>query len=184
MSLKAFLSYPFAKLIVYQNSKWKNNAVNYQKKTMLKIVDKAKNTLFGVDHSFSQIKNYSDFKKNIPVRDYEDLKQYVTKIIDGDNDVLWPGRPIYFCKTSGTTSGEKYIPISKESMPYHIKSAKDAILSYISETKNTNIINGKMIFLQGSPVLSKTGTILTGRLSGIVAHHIPSYLKKNRLPSF
>ena len=184
MSLKAFLSYPFAKLIVYQNSKWKNNAVSYQKKTMLKIVDKAKNTLFGVDHSFSQIKNYSDFKKNIPVRDYEDLKQYVTKIIDGDNDVLWPGKPIYFCKTSGTTSGEKYIPISKESMPYHIKSAKDAILSYISETRNTSIINGKMIFLQGSPVLSKTGTILTGRLSGIVAHHIPSYLKKNRLPSF
>ena len=98
--------------------------------------------------------------------------------------MLWPGRPLYFCKTSGTTSGTKYIPISKESMPHHITAARDAILSYIAETKNTSIVNGKMIFLQGSPELSKTGDILTGRLSGIVAHHTPSYLAKNRLPSY
>jgi len=98
--------------------------------------------------------------------------------------VLWPGKPIYFCKTSGTTSGTKYIPISTESMPHHITAARDAILSYIAETKNTSIVNGKMIFLQGSPELSKTGDILTGRLSGIVAHHTPSYLKKNQLPSY
>ena len=184
MGLKSLLSLPFARQIVKKNSKWKKNAVKVQNRLLLSLINQAKNTKFGKDHNFSEISNYSDWKKNIPVRDYEELKIYVQQIIEGEKDVLWPGKPLYFCKTSGTTSGTKYIPISKESMPHHITAARDAILSYIAETKNTSIVNGKMIFLQGSPELSKTGDILTGRLSGIVAHHTPSYLKKNQLPSY
>ena len=184
MGLKSLLSLPFARQIVKKNSKWKKNAVKVQNRLLLSLINQAKNTKFGKDHNFSEISNYSDWKKNIPVRDYEELKIYVQEIIEGKKDVLWPGRPLYFCKTSGTTSGIKYIPISTESMPHHITAARDAILSYIAETKNTSIVNGKMIFLQGSPELSKTGDILTGRLSGIVAHHTPSYLKKNQLPSY
>ena len=184
MGIKASLSLPFAKFIVSKNKKWKNNAVKVQENLMLELVRQAENTVFGKDHDFQEIKNYSDFKKQIPIRDYEGLKDYIQQIIDGKEDVLWPGKPLYFCKTSGTTSGAKYIPISKESMPNHIAAARDSILSYIAETKNTSIVNGKMIFLQGSPELTKTGDILTGRLSGIVAHHIPRYLTKNRLPSF
>lgn len=184
MGLKSLLSLPFARQIVKKNSKWKKNAVKVQNRLLLSLINQAKNTKFGKDHNFSEISNYSDWKKNIPVRDYEELKIYVQEIIEGKKDVLWPGRPLYFCKTSGTTSGTKYIPISKESMPHHITAARDAILNYIAETKNTSIVNGKMIFLQGSPELSKTGDILTGRLSGIVAHHTPSYLKKNQLPSY
>ena len=184
MGLKSLLSLPFARQIVKKNSKWKKNAVKVQNRLLLSLINQAKNTKFGKDHNFSEISNYSDWKKNIPVRDYEELKIYVQEIIEGKKDVLWPGRPLYFCKTSGTTSGIKYIPISKESMPHHITAARDAILNYIAETKNTSIVNGKMIFLQGSPELSKTGDLLTGRLSGIVAHHTPSYLKKNQLPSY
>ena len=184
MGLKSLLSLPFARQIVKKNSKWKKNAVKVQNRLLLSLISQAKNTKFGKDHNFSEISNYSDWKKNIPVRDYEELKIYVQQIIEGEKDVLWPGKPLYFCKTSGTTSGTKYIPISKESMPHHITAARDAILNYIAETKNTSIVNGKMIFLQGSPELSKTGDILTGRLSGIVAHHTPSYLKKNQLPSY
>ena len=184
MGIKASLSLPLAKFIVSKNKRWKNNAVKVQQKTLLKLLNQAQNTVFGKDHSFSIIQNYADFKNHIPVRDYEGLKSYIEQIIDGKENILWPGKPLYFSKTSGTTSGTKYIPISKESMPNHITAARDAILSYIAETKNTSIVDGKMIFLQGSPELSKTGDILTGRLSGIVAHHIPSYLIKNRLPSF
>ena len=184
MGIKASLSLPFAKFIVSKNKKWNKNAVKVQQKTMLKLLNQAQNTIFGKDHSFSAIQNYADFKTHIPVRDYEGIKPYIDQIIDGKENILWPGKPLYFSKTSGTTSGTKYIPISKESMPNHITAARDAILSYIAETKNTAIVDGKMIFLQGSPELSKTGDILTGRLSGIVAHHIPSYLTKNRLPSF
>ena len=184
MSIKASLSLPFAKFIVTKNSKWKENAVKVQQKLMFELIERAKKTKFGREHNFSEIRNYSNFKMQIPIRDYEGLKGYVNLIIDGEKDILWPGKPLYFCKTSGTTSGEKYIPISKESMPNHITAARDAILSYVAETKNTSIVNGKMIFLQGSPELTKTGDILTGRLSGIVAHHVPAYLTKNRLPSF
>ncbi len=184
MSIKSFFSFLFAKYIVSKNNNWKNNAVKIQQKIMLTLINQGQHTVFGKDHKFSEIKKYSDFKRQIPVRDYEGLKNYVRQIIKGEKSVLWPGKPLYFCKTSGTTSGAKYIPISKESMPNHITAARDAILSYIAETKNISIVKGKMIFLQGSPKLSRTGNILTGRLSGIVAHHIPRYLTKNRLPSF
>ena len=184
MSIKSIISLPFAKYVVSKNNKWKNNAVKIQHTLMLKLLNQAQQTVFGKDHKFLAINSYSDFKKQVPIRDYEELKPYVQEIIDGGENILWPGQPTYFCKTSGTTSGTKYIPITEESMPNHITAARDAILSYIAETKNTSIVNGKMIFLQGSPELSKTGNILTGRLSGIVAHHIPAYLTKNRLPSF
>ncbi len=184
MGIKSFFSLLFAKYIVCQNKSWKKNAIKFQNKIMSSLIDEGKKTLFGKEHNFSQIKNYSDFKKQIPIRDYEEIKGYIEKVITGEESVLWPGKPIYFCKTSGTTSGIKYIPISKESMPHHTTAARDAIFSYIYKSKNSSIVNGKMIFLQGSPTLTKTGNILTGRLSGIVAHHIPFYLQKNRLPSF
>jgi len=184
MALKSLLSLPFAKHIVQKNKRWKNNAVKVQNELLLSLVKQAQNTQFGKDHNFAEITNYTQWKENIPIRGYEELKNYIQQIIEGKENVLWPGVPLYFCKTSGTTSGTKYIPISKESMPSHITGGRDAMLSYIAETKNTSIVNGKMIFLQGSPELSKTGNILTGRLSGIVAHHTPSYLIKNRLPSY
>ncbi|MGY8988623.1 MAG: GH3 family domain-containing protein, partial [Flavobacteriales bacterium] len=184
MGVKSFLSLPFANYVVLKNKKWKYNAINSQKKVFEKLIKSAKTTQFGKDHGFSKITSYSDFIKNVPVRNYEDLSEYIEKIKGGEKDILWPNTPIYFCKTSGTTSGIKYIPISKESLSNHITGARDSILNYISKTKNTSIVKGKMIFLQGSPELSKTGDILTGRLSGIVAHHVPNYLTKNRLPTF
>jgi hypothetical protein len=116
--------------------------------------------------------------------EYEALRPYVERVITGENDVLWKGRPLYFAKTSGTTSGAKYIPITKESMPTHIKSARNAMLLYIAETGDTSFVDGKMIFLQGSPVLEDQKGIKLGRLSGIVAHYVPKYLLKNRLPSW
>ena len=183
-SLKSILSLYYAKYSVKKNSKWKNNALVYQNKIMLDLIKKAGETDFGNDHFFKKITNYSEFKKRIPIREYEEFRKYIDDIIIGKKDVLWPGRPIYFCKTSGTTSGVKYIPISKESIGCHLKPARDAILSYINETKHAKITDGKMIFLQGSPELSKTGSVLTGRLSGIVAHHTPFYLKTNTLPSY
>src|SRR5690606_17617866 len=161
----------------------KKDAVNRQNQTILKITGQAKNTLFGKDHDFSNIKSYDDFKKRVPIRDYEGLKPYFDKLVAGEADIFWPGLPKYFSKTSGTTSGTKYIPISKESMNHHIVAARDALLLYIHQTGNADFVEGKMIFLQGSPVMTKKNGIATGRLSGIVAHHIPAYLQKNRLPS-
>nr|WP_199156946.1 GH3 auxin-responsive promoter family protein [Pedobacter sp. ASV2] len=184
MGLKAALSKPFAAFAVRQINKWKFNAVEAQNKILQKLVQSAANTAFGKDHCFASIKTYADFKKYVPIRDYEDLKPYVDRVVAGEENVLWKGKPLYFAKTSGTTSGVKYIPLSKESMPEHIKAARNAILTYINETGKTDFVNGKMIFLQGSPVLTEKYGINIGRLSGIVAHHVPAYLQKNRLPSY
>lgn len=184
MGLKAALSKPFAAFIVAGINKWKRNAVKAQQDTMLQLVDQAKHTSFGKDHQFSSIKTYEDFKKQVPVRDYEGLKTYIDRVVAGEKDVLWKGKPAYFAKTSGTTSGAKYIPISKESMPEHLKAARNALLTYIHETGNADFVNGKMIFLQGSPVMAEKNGIKIGRLSGIVANLVPAYLQRNRLPSY
>ncbi len=184
MGLKAVLSKLFAAWVNRDINKLRTNAVSLQQKTFLQLIELAKNTSFGVDHHFEQIKTYEDFKSLVPVRDYEELSHYIKRVIDGEENVLWPGKPAYLTKTSGTTSGVKYIPISKESMPEHIKAARNALLCYIHETGKSDFVDGKMIFLQGSPELAEKAGIPTGRLSGIVAHHVPGYLQKNRLPSY
>lgn len=184
MGLKSALSKPFAAWVNRQVLRWKNNPIAAQDKVFFALLNKAKLTAFGQDHGFETIQTYQDFKKSVPIRDYEQLRPYIERVADGEANVLWPGKPLYFAKTSGTTSGVKYIPISKESMPEHIKAARNALLGYIHESGDTSFVNGKMIFLQGSPVLEKKTGIDTGRLSGIVAHHVPAYLQKNRLPSY
>ena len=184
MGLKAALSKPFAAFVMRGINKWKRNAVAVQKSTLRDITHKAAHTAFGKDHNFAEIKNYEDFKQRVPIRDYEALRPYIDRVVAGEPDVMWKGKPEYFAKTSGTTSGVKYIPISKESMPQHVKAARNALLTYIHETGNADFVNGKMIFLQGSPILTEKNGIKVGRLSGIVAHLVPGYLQKNRLPSY
>jgi hypothetical protein len=184
MGLKEWLSKPLARRAAKKVARWASLAVESQEATMRKLIDSAGNTQFGKDHGFSEIKTYADFKQRVPITDYEGLRPYVERVLAGESDILWPGRPIYFSKTSGTTSGAKYIPITKESMPHHTKAAKDALLLYIAQTGRAGFVNGKMIFLQGSPVLGDKNGVPTGRLSGIVAHHVPSYLQSNRLPTF
>lgn len=184
MGLKAALSKPFAALVVRGINKWKKNALKAQEQTLQYLLKTASQTAFGKDHQFQHIQSYQDFKANVPIRDYEDLRPYIDRVVAGESDVLWKGKPAYFAKTSGTTSGVKYIPISKESMPEHIKAARNALLTYINETGKADFVNGKMIFLQGSPILTKKNGINVGRLSGIVAHLVPAYLQKNRLPSY
>jgi len=184
MGLKVLLSKVFAAWVNRDLDNIRKNAVKIQDNFFQQLIQQAKQTSFGIDHNFKDIRWYDDFKKQVPVRDYEDLRPYIDRVITGEENVLWPGKPAYLTKTSGTTSGVKYIPISTESMPTHITAARNALLSYIHETGKADFLDGKMIFLQGSPVLTDKAGIPTGRLSGIVAHHVPAYLQKNRLPSY
>jgi len=184
MSIKSILAKPFAKSIATRIYKQSKNAAKVQQNVFKNLIAQAQNTTFGKDHNFSKIKSYEDFKKQVPIRDYEALKPYIEKVVAGESDVLWKGKPLYFAKTSGTTSGVKYIPLTKESMPMHISAARNALLLYIAETKKADFVNGKMIFLQGSPEMDEKNGVKTGRLSGIAAHYIPNYLTKNRLPSW
>ncbi|MEM8894903.1 MAG: GH3 auxin-responsive promoter family protein [Bacteroidota bacterium] len=184
MGIRSVLSKPLAAVIASQQKKWASQPASYQTSVFKQLVNKARSTQFGKDHRFDQISSYSDFKNAVPIRDYEELSPYVKKILDGETDVLWPGKPAYFAKTSGTTSGTKYIPITKDSVPNHINSARNALLSYVHETGNSKFLDGKLIFLSGSPIMDKKAGIHTGRLSGIVNHHVPQYLRSNQMPSY
>ncbi|MFM2229026.1 MAG: hypothetical protein RL607_284 [Bacteroidota bacterium] len=184
MSLKSFAAKLFAQKVHNDTQKWAQNPIETQQKVFRELIRQAQSTAFGKDHHFDQIQNHSDFVQRVPIRDYEQLKTYVDRVVQGEEHVLWKGKPLYFAKTSGTTSGAKYIPLTKESMPFHIQAARNAILSYIHETGNADFVDGKMIFLQGSPELESKNGIQLGRLSGIVAHYVPKYLQRNRLPSW
>ncbi|MEQ9231873.1 MAG: GH3 auxin-responsive promoter family protein, partial [Cyclobacteriaceae bacterium] len=178
------LSKPFAKKIVADQKKWSSIPGRYQQAIFENLIKTSKSTVFGKDHGFDEIKDFEDFRKSVPIRDYEELSPYVKQILDGKNDVLWPGKPEYFAKTSGTTSGTKYIPITKDSIPNHINSARNALLTYVNESGKGRFLDGKLIFLSGSPILEQKAGINTGRLSGIVNHHVPQYLRTNQLPTY
>lgn len=184
MKIKSFLAKPFASYIYSKIRRGSTTALADQDSILKELLKVGKTTDFGKDHGLDAVSTYEEFKKAVPIRDYEGLKTYIEKIKEGKHNILWKGKPIYFAKTSGTTSGVKYIPISKESIPNHINTARNALLCYMAETGNTAFADGKLIFLSGSPELERIADIPTGRLSGIVNHHIPKYLRANQLPSY
>ena len=184
MNLKSLLAKPFAHYIANKVKKEAQQAVQDQSALFKALLKGVKNTQFGKDHGLETVQDYEGFKKAVPVRDYEQFVPYINMVKEGKHNILWKGLPIYFAKTSGTTSGVKYIPITKDSIDNHINTARNALLCYMAETGNTGFASGKLIFLSGSPVLERVGGIATGRLSGIVNHHVPAYLRSNQLPSY
>jgi hypothetical protein len=184
MKFKSILAKPFATYIYKQIKKARLTAIADQDAIFNSLIKTAAITEFGKEHLFDKIKTHDDYVKNVPIRGYEEFKPYIEKIKDGKHNVLWKGQPIYFAKTSGTTSGVKYIPITKQSIPNHINTARNALLCYMAESGHSGFASGKLIFLSGSPELERVGGIPTGRLSGIVNHHVPKYLRSNQMPSF
>ena len=184
MGIRSVLAKPFAAFIASQTRKWSLDPHRFQDQIFHQLIQTGQNTRFGKDHDFSSIRNHEDFKKNVPVRDYEDFKTYTDEVIHGMPDVLWKGKPAYLAKTSGTTSGTKYIPITADSISNHIDGARNALLSYIHETGRASFLDGGLIFLSGSPELEEKSGIKTGRLSGIVNHHVPGYLRTNQKPGY
>jgi hypothetical protein len=184
MKIRSILAKPFAARIIKNRQKWEQKPVETQLAWMQKLLKQAAKTQFGRDHHFSEISDYQSFQQAIGVKDYEALRPYVERVVAGEPDILWKGKPLYFAKTSGTTSGIKYIPISKESIPFHINGARDALLSYVHETGKAAFLDNKLIFLSGSPEMEMKHGIHVGRLSGIVNHHVPAYLRSNQMPSY
>ena len=184
MGIRSGVSKPLAKWVVERQQTWMYQPAETQQRWLRQLVAGGRNTVFGRDHHFRDVQTVEEFRQAVPVRDYEDLKPYIEQILNGGSDVLWKGKPLYFAKTSGTTSGTKYIPITEDSIPNHIDSARDALLNYINETGNSAFLDKKLIFLSGSPELTQKAGINIGRLSGIANHHVPAYLRTNQLPSY
>ncbi len=184
MGIRSFLAKPLAAWTARQTKAWSSRPAQTQQKVFSGLISKGRNTAFGQAHDFLRIRNHADFVARVPIRDYEQLKPYFDRTAAGEENVLWPGKPLYLAKTSGTTSGAKYIPITRDSIPNHINGAKNALLSYIHETGNASFVDGKLIFLSGSPELEKKNGIHVGRLSGISNHFVPGYLRTNQMPSY
>lgn len=184
MGIKAWLIGPVARVRASQIKKKAMRAVADQDKTFRQLLAKGAGTEFGKAHHLASVNTYEDFKKQVPVRDYEQLKPWFDRMAAGEENIFWPGKPVYLAKTSGTTSGVKYIPITKDSAPYHVGSARDAVFCHIARTGNTSVMDGRMIFLSGSPELDSKNGMLVGRLSGISNHMVPGWLKKSQVPSW
>ena len=184
MGIRSALAKPFAAFIASQTRQWSTEPYGFQQRIFDQLIRTGKDTRFGKDHNFSDIRNYEDFKRSVPVRDYEDFGDYIADVVKGKPDILWKGKPAYLAKTSGTTSGTKYIPITRESISNHINGARNALLSYVHESGRSQFLDGGLIFLSGSPELEEKGGIKTGRLSGIVNHHVPGYLRTNQKPRY
>jgi hypothetical protein len=184
MALKSLLTRPFANLIAKSIDRWSAAPLEAQKTVFRDLMRGVAQTRFGRDHQLTATTSYEAFREQVPLRDYEELKPYIEYIKQGEQNVLWPGKPAYFAKTSGTTSGVKYIPLTKDSLPNHFGTARNALFNYYARTGKGKWMDGKMIFLSGSPELEEVGGIKTGRLSGIVNHQVPSWLRTNQLPSY
>lgn len=184
MKVKSILLKPIARQIARQIDQWRADAVGAQRQVFRQLIHQGKGTAFGKEHGFDRIKTQEDFSAQVPIRDYEALRPWIERIKHGEKDVLWPGRPVYFAKTSGTTSGVKYIPLTRDSLPNHFGTARNALFNYYARTGKGEFFDGKLIFLSGSPELEEVGGIHTGRLSGIVNHQVPAWLRTNQLPSY
>jgi len=181
---KSSIVKPFGQLIHQAVKSMAQNAEAGQKNVFKTLIRRARFTLFGKDHQFESIRSYADYRERVPIRDYEGFKDYIQKIKEGGRDILWPGVPLYFAKTSGTTSGVKYIPLSRQSMPFHFSSARNAVMNFAAQINDFSYLDGKLIFLSGSPETSMAGNIPAGRLSGLVNRHIPALFKRSQLPSY
>jgi hypothetical protein len=184
MKIKSFLAKPYAAVVHKSIEKSMHSAVADQQNILQQLLKQGAKTIFGKDHHLEEVNDYKAFLEAVPIRDYEALSSYIALIKEGKQHVLWKGKPLYFAKTSGTTSGIKYIPITKDSISNHINTARNSLLTYMVNSGNTRFADGKMIFLSGSPTLERVAGIPTGRLSGIVNHHVPSYLRKNQMPDY
>lgn len=184
MGIKSILARPYGSWIRHKVKRDSHHALTHQNQMLLSHLKKAENTQFGKQHHFKDIKNHRDYCEAVQIRDYEGIKSYFDRIVDGEKDILWPGKPRYLAKTSGTTSGQKFIPITSDSLPNHFGTARNAVFNYASQTGNFKFMDGKMIFLSGSPELESKNGILIGRLSGISNHLIPSWVRQSQLPSY
>ena len=102
MTLRKIIAKQLARRARKRINNWAANPIETQQRVFEQLIQKAKLTAFGKDHSFDQIQDYKDFIKRVPIADYEGLRSYVDRVVTGEADVLWPGKPLYFAKTSGT----------------------------------------------------------------------------------
>ena len=157
--------------------------VTCQENLMHHFLNIAKETVFGKDHSFHKIKNYEEFKKYIPLRNYEGLLPYIERIKAGEANILWKGRPAFLGKTSGTTSKTKFIPVTGNSLHNQVGAPQYAALNYSYRYKKYSFLKGKVLIFSDGHFFENTGDIKTAPISTIANSCVPKIYHRVRLPS-
>ncbi|MDX2052441.1 MAG: GH3 auxin-responsive promoter family protein [Polyangiaceae bacterium] len=155
-----------------------------QEASLASLVRRAEMTSFGQRYGFSGISSVKSFQARVPLRRYEDLKPWFEQALAGNKNVTWPGKIRYFGMTSGTTAGNKYLPISADSVRQQQRGGFEPIASYLSWTRDSKLLDGKVLMLGGSPKLEERACgVLVGDNTGVMARHVPRALHGKYLPS-
>jgi len=157
--------------------------IDYQDQVMHGLIKTAVQTRFGRDHSFKFIKDYETFKGNISLRKYEALRPYIDRIKAGEKGVLWPGIPLYFGITAGTTSGSKYIPVTKASLENQKRGPEYFGVNYAHRYKRLSQLKGKVLLFSDGPLFEDVGVMKGAPISTIVHQSMPKLFRLRSLPS-
>jgi hypothetical protein len=158
-------------------------AADVQERTLLQMVARARETDFGRRHDFAHVRSVADYQAHVPIRTYLDFDPLLEAAAAGAENVLWPGRPRYWVKTSGTTAGDKHIPVTPEAFASHRKGGWDAFLLAAERAGGAHLLAGPMLFLGGSTALAPFGNAChLGDLSGLVVQRLPPVIRSRYSP--
>lgn len=155
-----------------------------QAETLAALVATARDTAFGREHGFNGIRTHADFARNVPVRRYVETLPWLTRQLHGEEDVTWPGRARWFAKTSGTTAGDKAIPVTDALVAQNRKAGRDVLAFHLRSVSQSRLFEGNLLFLGGSTTMEALpagGSV--GDLSGIMSAEMPFWLRRRVLPS-
>jgi len=164
---------------------WVNDPITTQHVVWQDLLAAGQYTEFGRLHNFSQIQSLADYKKNVPIQEYEDLKPYIERMMKGEENVLWNTPVQWFAKSSGTTSEKsKFIPISEESLQdNHYKASKDVLSFYYASHPESDLLTGKSLVIGGSHQINQLNEeVHYGDLSAVVMQNSPFWANWIRTP--
>jgi hypothetical protein len=171
---------------IHQIDLFRKYPIEVQREWMERLILKGRGTKFGERYNFNDIENYEEFKKNVPLHDYNSIKPWVDIAINGEQDVLWQGDTKWFAKSSGTTATRsKFIPVTKDSLEdCHYKAGKDLLAIYYNQHPNSKLYKGKHLVVGGSAAYSHLrNDSYSGDLSAIILKNLPWWAEIKRTPS-
>ena len=158
-------------------------AIQVQEATLRAHVRTARNTEFGLAHGFASIRGVADYQTRVPLRDYLALRASWDAALAGASHVTWPGRPLLWVRTAGTTAGDKTIPVTPEAYHAHRRGGWDALLMAAERVGGRALLGGSLLMLGGSTSLQPAPAgALVGDLSGVMARRLPPGLRSRYSP--
>lgn len=185
MKLLSSVISKLARMRLWRIENWSSHPVAVQREVLQDLVTAAQYTEFGRKYNFSRLFTLKDFKKNVPIHEYDDIKPYVLRMMEGEENILWNTPVSWFAKSSGTTSDKsKFIPISEESLQdNHFKASKDVLSNYYKNFPSSDLLTGKGLVVGGSHQISRVNEdIQYGDLSAVLMQNSPFWGQWIRTP--